>query len=157
MGDLWTPPRGFFPAALSWFHPDNIDRFQLLALSDTDCYWYLPGPWFQNITPACDGSLIGHPVHVWIGDPPYKEDFGIVTQCWGNFYKCSGITIPTTDHLTVTIGTGIAATFQDFARFMSSASSPNAPGAIRYGWLFTTRTLSWWRRDGLAIHWLGPA
>lgn len=139
----WTPPPGFFPDAESWFHPDNIARFQPIFRADADCAWAFASQTIYGFLPACDGSAIGKPVHIWKGTPITHEDWGIITGCAGIEYQVSGFTIPGGTNFLCTIGTGVAATLQDFWAGDYVSPVPAQGGAIRYGWYFHVRDIDW--------------
>lgn len=155
MGNLWTPPRGFFPSALSWFHPGNIDRFQPIFRSDSECGWNLMLFRIYDFGTPCDGSAIGKPVHIWKGDPPDVEDWGTVTACHNGDYECDDLTLESVSDCKVTIGTGTPATLNDLWRGGNYEAPYGSASAIRYGWLFSDKAIEWWLR-GYAVHWLGP-
>lgn len=156
MATLWTPPPGFFPLALSWFHPGNIARFQPILHNDSECDWDLALHKITLFGPACDGGSIGKPVHIWKGDPPSVEDWATVSSCSNGDYICNDLTLATTSDVQVTIGTGVPAAVLDFWFGTFRGTPARTPCAIRYGWFFSVRNLFWWTNVGHAMHWLGP-
>lgn len=157
MPTLWTPPPGFFPQALSWFHLHNIARYQPVFRKDLNASYIDSLKYIYDFVPPCDGTAIGKPVHVWKGDPITHEDFGVIDSCVNGDYHVDGFTIPSVSGLLCTIGTGVPATIQDFWTGAYSDPGTKHPMAIRYGWLFSDLDVSWWEHEGAAMHWLGPA
>lgn len=157
MGTLWTPPRGFFPWALTYFHPGNIARFHAIFRNDTECDWDLALHKITLFSPACDGGAVGKPVHIWKGDPPSVEDFGTVSSCSNGDYICNDLTLVTTSDCQVTIGQALPAKLHDFWHGTQRGTPVNTAAAIRYGWFFSVRNLFWWTNLGHAMHWMGPA
>lgn len=157
MPDLWTPPPGFFPWALTWFHPANIARFQPILHNDSECDWNLGTHKITLFAYPCDGGCIGKPVHIWKDEPPSVEDWATVSSCSNGDYICDGITIPNTSDCQVTIGTGVAAVLNDFWFGTRRGVPTRTACAIRYAKFFSVEGLAWWRRGGHAMHWLGPA
>lgn len=156
MGDLWTPPRGFFPGALSWFHSGNVDRFEDLLHADSECSFIHTPASIQNFVPGCLVGLIGHRIHFWKDIPPSFEFWAEITGCSGADYLLdSGPGVSSYDG-NMTISTNVAATIQSFANPNLSLGAPEPPYAIRYGWCFSAQAIDWWRHNGYAMHWLGP-
>ncbi len=152
----WTPPRGFFPNAYSWFHPGNIARYEPVFRRDFNCDFRFGPARIYAFDPPCDGSAIGLNIHGWYGDPISWEHWGTITGCQGDEYLVSGIPAPAQPGITATIGTGVPATIHDFWAGAYSDAGLIHPMAIRYGWLFSDLAVSWWQHEGAAIHWLGP-
>ncbi len=156
MADLWTPPRGFFPGTHTWFHPGNIARFQPILVSDSECDWDNVTKKITNVGTACVGGVVGKPVHIWYGDPPSLEAWGSVDACDGSDYHCGDVSMDTQSDSKMSIGTGVAAALADFFRAAQGPAPYGSACAIRYGWLFSDEELTWWRRLGFVMHWLGP-
>lgn len=156
MGDLWTPPRGFFPGALSWFHPGNIDRFETMQWGDSECNYILSFVGLQNFLPGCTGGLIGRRIHFWKDEPPTFEFWATITECSGDVYLLDSGPGENIYDGKATISTNVAATIHDLFYGGTYLAPYGSASALRYGWLFSDRTIEWWRRDGFAAHWLGP-
>lgn len=156
MPDLWTPPRGFFSAAQSWFHAGNMARCQPLFRSDINCQFAVSPYRIVDLSPPCDGSATGLPVHLWRGSPPSKEGWGLITGCQGDDYLVSGFPWNPESNLYATIGTGVPATLADLWHAFNDSTFINPAQAIRYSWLFTNAPISFWQFGIPIIHWLPP-
>lgn len=158
MGDIWTPPPGFFPGALTRFMPGNIQRFEPRLVADSECQWNNELKKILEVGTACVAGVIGKSVHIWYGQPPSLEAWGTVDACDGVDYHCADIDMNSQVDCYMTIGTGVPATIHDFWRGLHQGGTApqDTPAAIRYGWLFSTQNLAWWRYIGCAVHWLGP-
>lgn len=157
MSSPWDPPLGYFPDAVTWFHPGNINRFRPIYRADSSCSIKYDPYVLYNFSPNCDGSAINKPVHIWKGDPISLEAWALVTGCQGFNYIITATGLPAGHAYHCTMGGLFPATVNQFGNGAQRGTPANTPYAIRYGWLFSDQALSWWTHTGLAMHWLGPA